>query len=62
MVIGTPILGPFDDPGQDMHHVHVGPVDDPNVADDPISRIPVREGSVVSDEFGPPVAGPSTLN
>lgn len=41
MVIGTPILGPFHDPGQDMHDIHVGPINDPTTADDPISHIPV---------------------
>ena len=75
MVFACPMTGPPPDPGQDMHDVYVEPhKDEDELArlrdkgdsvldlenlDAPIPRTFVREGSVVSDSFGPE-AGPST--
>lgn len=59
MVLATPIFGPVIDPGQDMHSIDIDTIaKDPNGAAVPSQF--QREGSVVSDAFGPPVAGPST--
>jgi len=58
MVIATPIFGVVVDPGQDMHGVEVH--DPPNVPDTGLPAVFQREGSVVSDAFGPPIAGPTT--
>ena len=75
MVFACPMTGPPPDPGQDMHDVYVEPhkdkdeirqlrdngesVMDLEDPDTPIPRTFVREGSVVSNSFGPK-AGPST--
>jgi len=58
MVIATPIFGVVVDPGQDMHDVSVH--DPPEIPDTGLPLVFQREGSVVSDAFGPPVAGPTT--
>jgi len=58
MVIATPIFGPVVDPGQNMHGVEVH--DPPEIPDTGLPSVFQQEGSVVSDAFGPPVAGPTT--
>jgi len=58
MVIATPIFGPVIDPGQDMHGVELH--EPPDITDMGVLPVFQREGSVVADEFGPPIAGPST--
>jgi len=58
MVIATPIFGPVLDPGQDMHGVELN--DLPSLPDAGLPTVFQWEGSVVSDAFGPPIAGPST--
>jgi hypothetical protein len=55
MIITTPLHGVVRDSGQDMHGFHMDPID--NELDDFTKKH--REGSVVSDLFGPAIAGPS---
>ena len=58
MVIATPIFGPVIDPGQDMHGVQLH--EPPEIMDMGVPPVFQQEGSVVADEFGPPIARPST--
>jgi len=58
MVIATPIFGLVIDPGQDMHGVELH--EPPDMTDTGLLAVFQWEGSVVADEFGPPVAGLST--
>lgn len=59
MIIATPLQGGVHDTGQDMHGFQLDDIQPGDQLDGQPIVQRRREGSVVSDAFGPPVAGPS---
>lgn len=62
MLIVTPITGGVLDPGQDMMGIDFDRDLDEGGADELVHHQPIRQGSIVSDAFGPPVdRGPEVI-